>query len=164
MPFWSQKVFIIPTWFGFVIYQFRVIPPVFALLYGNCRLTFKLNHTLPFSRGCHHWRCSVERDVLGGFTGFAGVLGGRGGRCWWCCSLYLIKMRPEGLRFCWGETSAWVFFLCNLWNFWEHLFWWASGNDSFWFSKFWHITRLVFIFSFFCNLYLFKLCYQSNFL
>ena len=24
-------------------------------------------------------------------------------------------------------------------------FWWASASDSFWFSKFWHITRLVFI-------------------
>ena len=49
-----------------------MIPLVLALLYGNCPLTFKLNHILPFSRGCHHWRCSVERGVLGGFAGFVG--------------------------------------------------------------------------------------------
>ena len=38
----SQKDFIISTWSGFVICLFKVIPPVLALLHGNCPLTFKL--------------------------------------------------------------------------------------------------------------------------
>ena len=67
-----------------------------------------------------------------------------------CCSL-LIKLQAWGfavlLR---GDFSTGVF-PGDLWNFWEHLFWWASGNGSFWFSKFWHITRLFFTFSFFSS-------------
>ena len=62
-----------------MIYQFRVIPLVLALLYGNYPLTFKLNHILPFSRGCRHWRCFVERGVLEGFVGFVGQGEGGGG-------------------------------------------------------------------------------------
>ena len=121
LPFSSQKVFIIPTSSGFVIYQFRVIPPVLALLCKNCPLTFKLNHILPFSKGCHHWRCSVERDILVGFASFA-----RGRR--WCCGLFLIKLRAWGLAvllrgdFSMGVFPVWFVkllrapFLMSIWQ------------------------------------------------
>ena len=83
--FFVTKHFYYSNWIWVVIYQFRVIPLVFAVLYGNRPLTFKLNHILPFSRGCHHWRCSVNRGVLGGFAGFVGRCG--------CCGLFLIKLQ-----------------------------------------------------------------------
>ena len=53
--------------------QFRVIPLVLALLYGNCPVTFKLNRILTFSRGCHQWRCYVKSGALGGFVGVVGT-------------------------------------------------------------------------------------------
>ena len=133
-----------------MIYQFRVIPFVLALLYRNCSLTFKLNHILPFSRGCHYWRCSIERGVLEGFVGFVEV--GRGVPVLQSLFNKVANLRGEGRA--WGETSAWEFFLCDLQNFWEHLFWWASDNDSFWFFKFWHITRFLYTVSFIICIYL----------
>ena len=55
--FSSQKVFIISTLSGFVIYQFRVIPTVLALIYRNCPLNFKLTSDFKLfcKKGCS-WR------------------------------------------------------------------------------------------------------------
>ena len=50
-----------------------------------------------------------------------------------------------------------MFFLCGLWNFWEHLLWWASGKAS----DFDILLGKFFLFSFFCNLYLKCVTYQT---
>ena len=53
---------------------------------------------MPFFRSCHHRRCSVKRNNLGGFAGFAG-----GRRC---CSLFLIRLRAWGLALLLRENSS----------------------------------------------------------
>ena len=75
LPFSSRKVFIILTWSELVIYLFRVIFPVLALIYGNCPLTFKLRSYFVFlqelpsfevfcKKGCS-WRFpGLHRRVL----------------------------------------------------------------------------------------------------
>ena len=49
--------------------------------------------------------------------------------------------KAAGLRAC-GFP---VLFLCDLQTLWEHLTWRASANSSFCFSKFWHITYLIYL-------------------
>ena len=127
-----------------------------ALMYRNCPLTFKLKSYFAFLQKLltsDHWTRSVWTDFLEGFAGFLG-----GHRCF---SLFLMKLRAWGFAaLLKGDYKMGVFPM----GFVKLFFLWESANEIFWFPKFWHITRLVFIFSCFCDLYLFKLCYQSNFL
>ena len=143
--FSSRKVFIfqidLVLWF-ICSGQF----PVLALLYYNCLLTFKLRSYFAFFQ-----KLSLEVFCKKGY-------------CWRFCRfhreipvLQSLFNKAVALSAC-SFIERWLqhgCLSCVIGKIFESFYF--EG-----FSKSWHITRLVFVFSFLYNLYLLKLCYQSN--
>ena len=97
--FHHKKFFIIWTWSEFVINQFWLIPPVLALLHGNCPLTFKLRSYFVFLQKLLSSGVFCKK---GGFAAFA--------RARRCCSLFLIKLLAWGLAVLLrGDSSVGIF-------------------------------------------------------
>ena len=68
--FHHKKFFIIWTWSKFVINQLWLIPPVLALLHGNCPLTFKLRSYFVFLQKLLSSGVSFKKGCSWRFHGF----------------------------------------------------------------------------------------------